>query len=270
MESLIQSIFLGVVQGLSEFLPISSSGHLIVVPEIFNWTGVVDTLEFDVALHVGTTIAVIWFFWNDWIVIFRSFFQGVKGKNLTGNFQSKLLLLILFGSIPAALVGTLFKDQIETYTREPLLVATALIIFAIVLYVADRFGSKKKSFEKFSWKDAIIVGIAQAVSLVPGTSRSGITITAGLFLGFSREAATRFSFMLSTPAIFGAAVLTGKDALETMNDGNWILMISGTAAAAISGWIAIRFLLKYVANHSFIVFVWYRLVLAAILLLLYW
>ncbi|MEX0621806.1 MAG: undecaprenyl-diphosphatase UppP [Candidatus Woykebacteria bacterium] len=266
---IVQAFILGIVQGLTEFLPISSSGHLIIFPKIFGLRGVLDSLEFDVALHVGSTIAVIWFFWGDWIRIFKSFLNGVKKGSVTKEFESRLLLLILIGSIPAGVVGLAFKDFIEKNTREPLLVAVTLSIFAALLWWADRSGNRKRDFSQIGWLDAIIVGLAQAVSLVPGVSRSGVTITAGLFKNLKREAATRFSFLLSTPAILGAAALSAQDLFSQSVQGNLILIFVGSAAAAISGWFAIGFLLRFVAKNNFNIFVWYRLILAAILLSLF-
>ena len=261
MIEILQAAILGIVQGLTEFLPISSSGHLIIFPKIFGWKGVLDSLEFDVALHVGTTIAVIWFFWSDWVRIVASFLRNL-GTRVTGDFDSKLFLMILVGSIPAAVVGLGFKDFIEDNTREPLLVAATLFIFALVLFVADKIGSKRREFKQIGWTEAIFVGVAQAVSLIPGVSRSGVTISAGLFRGLNRQAATRFSFLLSTPAIVGAAALSVKDLMGSSSEGNLLVFIVGTISAAIIGWLAIKFLLQFVAKNNFNIFVWYRIFLA--------
>jgi undecaprenyl-diphosphatase len=261
MIEIFQATFLGIVQGLTEFLPVSSSGHLIFLPNLLNWRGVVDTLSFDVALHVGTTIAVIWFFWADWLRIIKAFFSNL-GKNLTRDPDSKLLLMVLVGSIPAGVVGLMFKEFIEDNTREPLLVAATLFIFALVLLLSDKLGSKKREFGSIGWFDAVFIGAAQAMSLVPGVSRSGITISAGLFSGLDRQAATRFSFLLSTPAITGAALLSLKGLLDSSAGGNLTIFIVGTISAAVVGWLAIKFLLKFVASNNFNIFVWYRILLA--------
>ncbi|MCH7541723.1 undecaprenyl-diphosphate phosphatase, partial [Patescibacteria group bacterium] len=170
---------LGIVQGLTEFLPVSSSGHLIFLPDLFGWGGVVDSLQFDVALHVGTSLAVVWFFWGDWVRISKSFCTGLVHGEVTREFESRLLLMILVGSVPAAIVGLGFKDFIEENTREPLLVAATLFVFALVLLFADKRGAKRKEVKQISWTDAIVVGAAQARALMPGVSRSGITISAG-------------------------------------------------------------------------------------------
>ena len=266
---ILQAFILGIVQGFSEFLPISSSGHLIIFPKLFGWSGVVDSLEFDVALHVGTTVAVIWFFWNDWVKIIKSFLRSLKEKEITKKFESKLLLMILVGSIPAGVVGLGLKDWIEQNTREPLLVAGTLFSFGLLLWLADKAGQKNRSFTNIGWIDTAIIGVAQAISLVPGVSRSGVTITAGLFKGLNREAATRFSFLLSTPAIIGAAAISAKDLLGASSPGNMLVFSVGTGVAAISGWLAIKFLLKFVSTHNFNIFVWYRIALALILLMIF-
>ncbi|HEX7456760.1 MAG TPA: undecaprenyl-diphosphatase UppP [Candidatus Nanoarchaeia archaeon] len=268
MIEILQAAILGVVQGLTEFLPISSSGHLIIFPKIFGWAGALDSLEFDVALHVGTTIAVIWFFWADWVRIISSFIKNL-GKGIKTDFDSKLFLMILVGSIPAAIVGFGFKDFIESKTREPLLVATTLLAFALVLFAVDRIGSKKREFRRIDWPEAIFVGIAQAISLIPGVSRSGVTISAGLARGLDRQAAARFSFLLSTPVILGAAILSTTDLFRSSSQGNLIVIMVGTIAAAVSGWLAIKFLLKYVATNNFNIFVWYRIALAVFLVFLF-
>ncbi len=266
---ILQALILGIIQGFSEFLPISSSGHLIIFPKLFGWSGVVDSLEFDVALHVGTTVAVVWFFWEDWVRIFKSLLAGLKRGAVTKDFDSRLLLMILMGSIPAGVVGLGLKDFIEQNTREPLLVAGTLFSFGLLLWLADKAGQKNRSFTTIRWLDAGIIGAAQAVSLIPGVSRSGVTITAGLFKGLNREAATRFSFLLSTPAIIGAAAISTKDLLGASSPGNMLVFSVGTGAAAVSGWFAIKFLLKFVSTHNFNIFVWYRIALALVLLMIF-
>lgn len=265
MDQIIQSLILGIVQGLTEFLPISSSGHLILIPQIFDWRGVVDSLEFDVALHVGTTIAVIWFFWSDWVRIIKAFFINLKKGTVTADFESRLLLMILVGSIPAAIVGLGFKDFIEENTREPLLVASTLFIFALVLFLADKFGSKARNFKQIGWLDAVVIGLAQSLALIPGVSRSGITISAGLFRGLEAVSATRFSFLLSTPAIIGAAMLSMGDSIEIVGNGNLSIMLVGVVAAAVTGWLTIKLLLKFIAKNSFHIFVGYRIILAILI-----
>ncbi|MEX0616443.1 MAG: undecaprenyl-diphosphatase UppP [Candidatus Woykebacteria bacterium] len=257
-----QAAVLGIVQGLTEFLPISSSGHLILVPAVFGWSDFSNNLTFDVALHVGTTFAVVLFFWKDWLQMVGSFVKNLPYPNkVLADFNSKFFLMILVGSIPAAIVGLNFQDLIEEKIRSSQIVAIMLISFALLLFAADRVGAKKRTLDNLGFLDSVVVGIAQAVSLIPGVSRSGITITAGLFRGINRESATRFSFLLSTPAIAGAAALRFKDFLEVgvANQGAGVFLV-GFLTSAVTGWIAIKFLLKYIANNNYNIFVWYRLI----------
>lgn len=268
MEQTLQALILGITQGLTEFLPISSSGHLIILPKIFGWDGVVDSLEFDVALHLGTTLAVVGFFWKDWLAVFSSFFKQVSnGNRVFSDHQARLLLLIIVGSIPAGAVGLTFKDFIEVSARSSFLVGINLIIFGVLLWFFDRFEHERK-IESAGLKDAILVGIAQAVSLIPGVSRSGITITAARSQKLRREDAVRFSFLLSTPAIFGAGLLTYKDLLASGNHQNLNgIFFIGFLAAAVSGWVTIKFLLGYVRDKGFDVFIIYRILLGTFLII---
>ncbi len=262
MDEIFQAIILGIVQGASEFLPISSSGHLILVPYIFNWHGIVDSLSFDVALHIGTTVAVIAYFWKDWVELITAFFKALP-RGLSGilsDFKAKFFLILIIGSVPAALIGFVFQDFIEKNVRQPLLVAGFLIGFSLVLFLADRVGKGNRDQKKVGFIDGLIVGLAQSVSLLPGVSRSGITITSGLFRNMDRETATRFSFLLSTPIIVGAGALKLKDIFQgSVAAGSQAVFLTGFIAAAISGWFAIKFLLKFVQTNNFTVFVIYRL-----------
>ncbi len=264
MNEIFQAIVLGIVQGASEFLPISSSGHLILIPYIFNWHGVVDSLSFDIALHLGTTASVIIFFWKDWVELITSFFKALpRGfSEIKKDFKARFLLILIVGSFPAALVGFIFQDTIEHNFRQPLLVASFLIGFSFVIYWADHIGKRNRPQQKIGFVDGLIIGIAQSLALIPGVSRSGITITAGLFRDLDRETATRFSFLLSTPIIVGAAavqlrkILSGS--LEANSQGVFLV---GMFTAALAGWIAIKFLLKYVQTNNFTIFIIYRVLL---------
>lgn len=269
MSDFFQALILGIVQGLTEFLPISSTGHLVVVPKIFGWEGVVSTLSFDVALHIGSTIAVLSFFWKDWARLLIAFSQNLSqgfGK-IWSDHDSRLLLLLILGSVPAGLVGLALEDLIETSLRSLSLVAAAMIGFGLVLFWADRLAGKR-GVEKANLADAIFVGIAQALALIPGVSRSGITITAGLMRGMSRESATKFSFLLSTPAIVGAALLKSKDVVSQGLDGQQGIFLVGMIAAAVSGWVAIKFLITFVQTNTFRVFVVYRIVVGIAILVI--
>lgn len=263
-----QALVLGIVQGASEFLPISSSGHLIIIPNIFGWDGLVNSLTFDVALHLGTTVAVVGFFWKDWFKLFVSFFKTLP-KGLAAVWQepdSRMLLFLAIGSVPAALAGFFLEKTIETTFRSSLLVVANLIIFALLLYWIDKQSQKSRTEKNISLIDSVFVGLAQAVALFPGVSRSGITISAGLLRNLDRESATRFSFLLSTPAILGASLLKIKDITDTFGDSSSVFIV-GFLSAAISGWLAIKILLNYVKSNNFNVFVVYRIVLGVVILL---
>jgi undecaprenyl-diphosphatase len=268
MNDIFASIFLGIVQGFTEFLPISSSGHLIVIPQLFGWEGVVDSLSFDVALHLGTVLALLVFFWKDWVNLTSAFFISVikERERLFTDENSRLFVFIILGSIPAAIIGLTFKDFIEENTRSAVLVGINLIFFGLVMFMVDRYFEQRKSLNRVGFVDSLIVGVGQAISLIPGVSRSGVTITAGRLRNLDRETAVKFSFLLSTPAILGAGLLTAKDLVEVGNSGNELIFLSGFLASAISGWIAIKFLLAFVRTRSLAIFVIYRIVVGTILI----
>lgn len=254
----LRGLVLGAVQGLTEFFPVSSSGHLILVPVLFHWAD--QGLAFDAFLNLGTVSALIWFFRKDLVDIFRR--------------RSWLFLAkVTVATIPAALLGFLLKDFLDLYSRQAWLVALDTAFWALILLCADRWSGKQKTtlkdYEQVSWKQAFIVGFAQPIALAPGTSRSGITITAGLFTGLSREAAARFSFFLSIP-ITGAAGLLGlvKVAKHGAGPDGTLALVAGFLAALGCGIFAIRFLLSYVAKRRYDGFVAYRLALALVVLVL--
>jgi len=261
---IIQSIFLGIAQGLGEFLPISSTAHLALLPYLVNFDD--PGLAFDVALHLGTLIAVLGFFWKDWIEIFKLMFKNssLKSKVESQKYGNNLLYFLIIATIPGVLAGFFLESQAETIFRSPLLIAGALFIFGLILYLADKYFSVKKDLTKISLLDSIVIGVAQAIAIIPGVSRSGVTMTAGRFLGLDRRSAARFSFLLSTPIIFGAAILKVNYFWENITDVNMIL---GIIFAAVSGWLAIKYLLQFLEKYSFAVFFWYRLVLAVVIVL---
>ena len=261
-----QAIILGVVQGLTEFLPVSSSGHLILIPNIFGWEDFTNNLLFDVSVHLGTSLAVIIFFWNDWWRMVRAFLKRISDpQQIFSDPDSRLLLLIIIGTIPAVVIGLLFKDLIVEQLRDPRVVAITLIVFAFVLWAADKLGSKTRKISSLNLKDAILIGFSQALALIPGVSRSGITITTGLFSGLDRQGAARFSFLLSTPVIIGAGLLSFKEALEgsgeTLSAGAFAV---GMVSSAIVGFLTIKYMLKFISSHNYNVFVWYRIVVGTI------
>ena len=253
--TIFQAIILGIVQGITEFLPISSQAHLFLVPYILRWD--YQGLDFDIALHWGTLLAVLLVFGKDYWHYLRALFAvGQENQKM----EKRMAWFLFLGSIPAALAGLMAKDLAETLLRNPLIMVVTLSAFGILLWAADRYLQRSERGELTAGK-AFAVGIAQAVAIVPGVSRSGSTITAGLFFGLGREAATRFSFLLSGPIIFGAGLVAMRDFTEIS-----AALVAGFLAAAISGFAAIKFLLRFVSRNNFNVFVWYRLLLAAVVL----
>ncbi|MCL5411964.1 MAG: undecaprenyl-diphosphatase UppP [Patescibacteria group bacterium] len=265
---LFQAAVLGVLQGLTELLPISSSGHLIVVPWMFGWKAFDHNLTFDVALHLGTLLAIVAFFWSDlWDITGTFLTKALKdGKNIASDAKSRLFLMLVVGSIPAGLAGGLLDKYLEENLRSPLIVAFSLILVGVVLWFVEREAKQEKQMTEIRWRDTLLIGLAQTAALVPGVSRSGATITAGLFQGLDRATAARFSFLLATPVVAGAAIFKLKDFIHTglpTDERNAFLV--GIVAAAIAGWIAIKYLLSFVQNHSYRVFVWYRIILGLLI-----
>ena len=262
--TIIQAIILGVVQGFTEFLPISSSAHLFLVPYIFGWD--YQGLGFDVALHWGTLLSVIIIFGRDYWRYARALFRKSPINQVTTELVSErsMAFYLILGSIPAALAGFFLRSQAETIFRSPWVIVGTLVGFAVLLWIADRIKDSRFKIpdSRLSWKRVLFIGAAQALAIVPGVSRSGATITAGLFSKLSRQEATRFAFLLSGPIIFGAGLVTIPD-LENFS----VALIAGFIASAISGFIAIKFLLRYVGSQNFNLFVWYRILFAGIIIL---
>ncbi len=254
-------IILGLVQGLGEFLPISSSGHLVLTPWLFGWED--PGLSFDVALHFGTLIAVLWYFKKDWFDIFRKAKEGEGGVK---KIKNSLLFFIVIATIPGVLAGLLLDDYAETVFRSPLIIAFTLAVGGFLLYLVDRKIRHKKSLDLMSWKNAVLIGLAQAIAIIPGVSRSGITITAALAMGISRKDSARFSFLLSTPIILGAVILKFD---EFVTDSFNLETMIGIVVAGISGYLAISLLIKFVEKASYAVFFWYRLALAVVIVLFF-
>ena len=261
----IQTALLAILQGLTEFLPISSSAHLILLPKLSGWED--QGLAFDVAVHVGTLSAVIWYFRSDLVVMFRDWFASLLQRKKVGD--SNLVWAVAFGTIPVGLAGLLFKDVIENSLRSPLVIAWATIGFGLLLWWADAMGKRQRSEHTIGWKDVVIIGIAQAVALIPGTSRSGITMTAGLALGLTRSAAARFSFLLSIPVILLAGGLNGIELATSELAVDWSALIMGTLISGISAYLCIHFFLKLLEQIGMLPFVIYRLVLGVVLFYLY-
>jgi undecaprenyl-diphosphatase len=263
--SIFQSMVLGLVQGFGEFLPISSTAHLTIVPYFFHWKD--PGLSFDVALHLGTLIAVMAYFWREWIEIFKLAFKNNFQFPISNNqkiYNKNILWLIIIATIPGVLTGYFLENKAETVFRNPLLIAFSLSFAGLILYLADKYAKQGEGMDGINLKKALVIGLSQAVAIIPGVSRAGATITAGLFMGLDRKSAARFSFLLSTPIIFGAVVLKLP---YLVSGGVSAGIIVGILASAASGYLAIKYLIKFLENSSYKIFFWYRLVLAAVIVL---
>ncbi len=255
---LFQKFILGVVQGLAEFLPVSSSAHLILIPRLFHWTDF--GLAFDVSLHLGTLAAVIVYYWKDLWKLAVSIIK-FSDPSLAGD--RRLVGYLILATIPGALVGLALEHKVETVFRSPFLVAWTLMGLAIALYAADRFLSGDKKLSDITWRTALVLGVAQSLAIVPGISRSGITITVALALSFSRKEAARFSFLMSVPIIAGAGLLKAP---EIFRSPDQLGILVGFLSAAVTGFLAIWVLIRYVQTHRYTPFVLYRLALGLFIL----
>lgn len=280
---IIQAAILGILQGLTEFLPISSSAHLILVPWLLGWDNpILQSLPFDVALHLGTLLAVLWFFKTEWMELIRAGLASIAERKIGDDTNRRLAWLIVLGSVPAFLIGALFESRVEELFHSPneplssaivLLMAGIIAFFGALMFAADRLAKQLRTMEQLRWLDALLVGLAQAVAIVPGVSRSGATLTAGLFLGMKRADAARFSFLLSAPLIAGASLKSSLDVFQEYQAGalttNGLLLFAiGFAAAAITGWLAIRFLLDYLQRNTTDIFAYYRWAVAFALVII--
>jgi len=267
----LQALLLGVVQGLTEFLPISSSGHLILVPWVLDFTYLEQHPDFnktfDVALHLGTLVAVVTYFRHDLMRYARGVLRSVHRRSVEGD-DERLGWLIVIATVPAAAIGAAAESTIEDKLGEPWQIAILLAVFGILLGLADRL-PERRPMEGLGWRSALAIGFAQAVALAPGASRSGVTITAGRALGLTRGAAARFSFLMLAPITFGAAFFKGLDVVSNgLPPGSFGPFVVGICAAAVSGFAAIWWMLRYLQTHSYDIFVWYRLIVAGLILLL--
>jgi undecaprenyl-diphosphatase len=261
---IVEAVVLGIIQGFTEFLPISSSAHLILIPWMFGWQGtLVDSLNFDVALHAGTLVAILAYFWKDWLGLLTKFFTGMRdGRWKSG--EGRLVWYIVLATMPAGVLGLKYEHVVEESFRNPLLIALSLMAVSVVMWAADRYSRKAAGIEHMKLGHALVIGCAQATALVPGVSRSGSTIIGGLLTGYTRESAARFSFLLSTPVIAGAAVL--KLHKLHLAPGELAPFAAGVACSAVVGYASIKFLLTYLNRHSLNLFIGYRLALAAVVL----
>ncbi len=259
-----QSILLGIVQGLGEFLPISSSAHLVIVPWLFDFPD--PGLTFDVALHFGTLFALLVYFYKDWLRLFRAAFSSLGKKRAAYTHDEKLFWYLVFASIPGAAIGYVLEKHAESTFRSPLLIAGMMTVMGILLLIIDSTSKKNKDLQTLNFKDAFLVGLSQALAIIPGVSRSGITITTGLGLGLTRTAAARFSFLLATPITAGAALLKAK---EFIHHGLNFEALVGVAVSAIIGFLSIKYMLAYLQKYSYRVFVVYRFLFSVVVVLVY-
>jgi undecaprenyl-diphosphatase len=266
--SILEAIVLGIVQGLTEFLPISSTGHLRIVPAFMGWED--PGAAFTAVTQLGTMAAVLLYFREDLVRIAFAWWRSVWDRPLRRELDARLGWYIVLGTIPIGIFGVLFKDQIETGARDLYLIGVALIVLGLVLLLAEKVGTRERGIEEIRTKDGFAIGFAQALALIPGVSRSGATITAGLFMGLDRPAAARFSFLLSVPAV----VLSGLLELGTIlsdDDGDHTslgALVVATLMAFVSGFLAIAWLLKFLSTHSTVIFVVYRVALGSLVLVL--
>lgn len=281
--SVFHPAFLGFIQGISEFLPISSSAHLVIVPYLFRWQ--YQGLAFDVALHFGTLLAIIAYFWKDWVVIIanairpnhvsRSTYHAGEDKvpdtqyaipNTNTNYPRNLLWVILIATIPGIIAGVLLESFAATAFRSPLLIAINLFIFGIIIWAIDRYATTDYKLQTIDWKSGLIIGFAQMLAIVPGVSRSGSTMAAGRAIGLTRPDSARFSFLLAAPIMLGSAIFELKNISEISFDFSFVLAM---ATSLIFGFIAIKYLLKYLQRGNYAIFTWYRAVIAIIVIIVY-
>ena len=265
--SLLEAIVLGIVQGLTEFLPISSTGHLRVIPALAGWED--PGSAFTAVVQLGTTAAVLIYFRRDLWRIARAWVDSVRTRGRRRDLDARLGWFIVLGTIPIAVFGLIFKDEIETSARDLYLIGTVLIVFGLIMLAADRLAPQRDEIEDLDARHGLFVGFAQALALVPGVSRSGATITAGLIAGLNREAAARYSFLLSTPAIVASAAFEMRKFVrgEEVGAGAGDVIVA-VIFAFIVGYASIAFLLRWVANNSLAIFVWYRVALGALVIAL--
>lgn len=273
MDTIIQAFVMGVVQGLTEFLPISSSGHLILVPALMGWDDpFLTSLAFSVMLHLGTLLALLVYFREDWLRLIPAGFATIRDRSFKGDHDRRLAWLIAVSTIPAGLAALALNDVVDQPSfRQPGLVIVMLVVFAGVLWLADRWGSRRLEVDQLSFRGAVGIGVAQALALVPGVSRSGVTMSAGLFAGLTREATARYAFLMATPVTALAVAYEGVKLVrgEAGADAELVPLIVGVLASFGSGVLAISVLLRYLRTRSFGIFVVYRLVVAALFLVIW-
>jgi undecaprenyl-diphosphatase len=268
--SILQAIVLGLTQGATEYAPVSSSGHLILVPWLFDWSIVQNgalNKTFDVALHMGTLLGALIYFRNDVLRYLRAWLASIGARAIRDT-DERIAWALVIGTIPGAIAGALFESAIEDSLGQPLLIAAMLAVFGVVLWAADRRARSDRDMATIGPRTGLLLGVAQAVALQPGVSRSGITITAARAIGLDRESAARFSFLLSLPIIAGAGVFKALDLVHNGFQGYGAEFFWGFVSSAVSGFVVIWILLRYLRRHSFALFMWYRLAAAALCIVL--
>jgi undecaprenyl-diphosphatase len=272
VDTTFQALIMGIVQGLTEFLPVSSSGHLVIVPHLLGWTDpFITSLAFSVMLHLGTLVALLVYFRADWLKIVPAGFAAVRDRSFAGDPNRRLAWLIVIATIPAVIAGPILNDRLEATVRTAEDVAIALVIGAAILWLADQVGRKVDGIERITFPLALVIGLAQSLALIPGISRAGMTISAGLFAGLTREAAARFGFLMATPIIAGAGIFEARK-LITGEAGVAVQagpLVVGMVAALVAGMLAIHLMLRYVRTRSYGIFVVERIVIAALVLVVF-
>ena len=273
MEIVFQAILIGLLQGLTEFVPVSSSAHLALAPWIFGWdtNGLLGSLAFDVFLHLGTLVALLAYFWHDWLRLFRAVLRGLRDWRFGADPDRRLGWLLILATVPAAVIGFLGERLVDEVLHGDsdairLAIAAFLVIGAVGLWLADRLGSRQRELEQLTVPSALTIGFSQALALLPGISRSGATITSALALGLTREAAARFSFLLAMPITLGAGLYGSRQLMEESHTATeWFALTAGFVAAAVAGLLAIRIMLAWLRRRSVTVFSVYRVALALLI-----
>lgn len=266
MEDIFKAIVLGIIQGTTEFIPISSTAHLRIIPALLGWKDI--GAAYTAVIQIGTLIATLIYFRKDIFSLTEGFIHAFKKKDFLTNYESRIFILIIIGTIPISVCGLLFKRFIEGEARGLYVISAALILLAIVLYIAEKVSSKKKGLSEITIKDGIVIGCAQALALIPGSSRSGVTITAGLFRGLKRDVAARYSFLLSIPAIALSGLYELYKERHVLLDENLLSLSVATIVSGVVGYLSIAFLINYLKTRSNLIFIIYRIALGILILIL--
>ena len=266
MEEIFRAIVLGIIQGTTEFIPVSSTAHLRIIPALLGWKDI--GAAYSAVMHIGTLVATVIYFKKDIINLINGFLGAFKKKDFLTNSESRNFILIIVGTIPIGVCGLLFKRFIEGDARGLYVISAALILLAIILFIAEKVGSRKKDLSEITVKDGLVIGFAQALALIPGSSRSGVTITAGLFRGLKRDVAARFSFLLSIPAIGLSGLYELYKERDLLLNENLLSLTVATVVSGIVGYLSIAFLISYLKTKSNMVFIIYRIALGIIILIL--